>query len=637
MKYANKLVSLLVLFALVISAMPVYAQEAGDATAEIPFVDFSGTFASNYNSTITVYDSESASGAGIPDGFSGYVVKSAPSADGGYAGMELDFSSWNISVDDIKSITFRVILPAGHKEMRLLASAAPTTWVMRVVPSVFGTWCDITLDENGTNFQSGMSLSALSGSDGKLGRMCLIGRMGSSTDKGFYLDSVNIVYKEGVTDDMTAPVISYSGSTALSFKEGDTFVVEGVSAFDAYDNAEAAISYEFSDGALNSAGKLQAGTHTCTVKATDRSGNVATLEFTLTVAPDNSLVRIEEVPHIPHDMTIANSLAYAGTVSELGEAEAIAKGLPAGFVGSVYQIGHGTDAGYAGVCIDLSSYEIPIGIVESISFNVYMPSSSYSELRMRCGNTTDWVMRCSSAPGNAWNTVILNNEGFNFYGSSKMSLLANSDGYLGSFALIGRVSGSSAPYYVDSITIKLKEDDKVAPVLTYSGETDVLTSAGKAFVPSISAYDEFEDREIALVYTWSEGAVDANGDMLEGVHTCRISATDYYGNTSFIDLNVTVGPPDVTAPVIQFTTDEIRVSVGTYYRMVITAVDDYDAVTVTEEWSEGAIDFGGRLAEGTHTLTLTCTDLSGNVSVHVVTVYVINGDSTVGTLILCGK
>ena len=125
--------------------------------------------------------------------------------------------------------------------------------------------------------------------------------------------------------------------------------------------------------------------------------------------------------------------------------------------------------------------------------------------------------------------------------------------------------------------------------------------------------------------------------MLEGEHTCRVSATDYYGNTSYLDLNVTVGPPDVEAPEILFFTDEIYVSVGTYYRMLPIAMDNYDDVKVVEEWSEGAIDFGGRLAEGVHTLTLTATDLSGNKTVKVVTVYVIDGDSTVGKLVQCGS
>ena len=45
----------------------------------------------------------------------------------------------------------------------------------------------------------------------------------------------------------------------------------------------------------------------------------------------------------------------------------------------------------------------------------------------------------------------------------------------------------------------------------------------------------------------------------------------------------------------------------------------------------------GRLSEGVHTLTLTSVDLSGNKTVKTVTVYVTDGDTTVGKLIECGK
>ena len=244
MKLNARIISLLVIISLCISILPVYAVEKNDATSEIPYTSYSGTFASNYNSTITVYDSASAAESGIPAGYTGYVIKAAPSADGGYSGVELDFSAQAIAVDSIKSITFRVILPEGHKEMRLLAESAPTSWIMRVVPSVFGNWCDITLDEGGTNFQSGKSLASLANAGGNLGRMCLIGRMGSSSDKGFYLDSVRITYKEGMSDDMTPPVITYNGPTSLNFKEGDVFGVDGLSAYDEYDATNAAISYD---------------------------------------------------------------------------------------------------------------------------------------------------------------------------------------------------------------------------------------------------------------------------------------------------------------------------------------------------------------------------------------------------------
>lgn len=634
MKRFFRLISILIVLSLLTSALPVYATGTVDATSEIPYTEASGIFNNAYTSIVTAYDQASASAAGIPAGYSGYVLRVQPKSDGGYAGVELDFSSQKIPVDNIQSITFRVFLPTGHQEMRLLGEKAPSTWVMRNVCTM-GAWCDITLDVDGTNFQSGQSLASLTNSGGNLGRMCLIGRMGSSSDKSFYLDNVKITYKAGVSEDMTPPVITYNGPTEINALEGDKLTLDGLSAYDEYDKMNAAITYEWSAGALDGASGLKPGVHTCTVKATDRSGNVATLDIVVTVNADPSLIRIEKIPHIPHDTAIADEV-YDGTATELSSTEAEAKGVPAGYVGSVYEISETPHDSYVGVCLDFSGYEIPISLVESINFKVLVPTS-YSELRMRNGNTTDWVMRCSTASTGSWCDVTLTADGLNFFGSAKMQTLANADGNLGSLCLIGRVNGNYAPYYIDGIVIKLKTDDKVAPVINYSGKTDILTSSGKVFSPDITAYDEMEGREIPLAYEWSAGALDTNGNMLEGEHTCRVSATDYFGNTSYLDLNVTVGPPDVEAPTITFLASEIYVPVGTFYRMVLVAEDNYDDVKVVEEWSEGAIDRGGRLAEGVHTLTLTATDLSGNSTVKVVTVHVISGDTTVGQLIVQGQ
>ena len=634
MKRFIRLISILIVLSLLTSALPVYATGTVDATSEIPYTEASGTFNKAYASTVTAYDQAGATAAGIPAGYSGYVLRVQPKSDGGYAGVELDFSSQKIPVDNIQSITFRVFLPTGHQEMRLLGEKAPSTWVMRNVCTM-GAWCDITLDVDGTNFQSGQSLASLANSGGNLGRMCLIGRMGSGSDKSFYLDNVKITYKAGVSEDITPPVITYNGPTEINALEGDKLTLDGLSAYDEYDKMDAAITYEWSAGALDGASGLKPGVHTCTVKATDRTGNVATLDIVVTVNADPSLIRIEKIPHVPHDTAIADEV-YDGTATELSSTEAEAKGVPAGYVGSVYEISETPHDSYVGVCLDFSGYEIPISLVESISFNVLVPTG-YSELRMRNGNTDDWVMRCSFAPTGSWCDVTLTADGLNFFGSSKMQTLANADGNLGSLCLIGRVSGSYAPYYIDGIVIKLKTDDKVAPVINYSGKTDILTSSGKVFSPDITAFDEMEGREIPLAYEWSAGALDTNGNMLEGEHTCRVSATDYFGNTSYLDLNVTVGPPDVEAPTITFLASEIYVPVGTFYRMVLVAEDNYDDVKVVEEWSEGAIDRGGRLAEGVHTLTLTATDLSGNSTVKVVTVHVISGDTTVGQLIVQGQ
>lgn len=632
----HTILSLTLVAALMLGSINVHAVDSRSAKEEIPYTSHNTSVADQvYDSVITEYYGQDGGDAGVPKGFSGYVLKLTPSTDPGHAGVCVDYSDQNIPIDSVEKISFRVYIPSGgSSEFRIMNKAKASSWIVRATPSAFSSWIDVSLD-NTSGFMSGYSLDSLANSDGNLGSFCIIFRLKNPSENAAYIDSVTIKYKEGASDDMTPPVITYNGSNELVASEGEKLSIDGISAFDEYDNSSATLSYEWSAGAVNSLGELQAGTHTCKVIATDRSGNKSSIEIRVIVKENTSVIRLESVPFISHDTSIADT-TYDGKFKELTAQEAESMGIASGYNGSVYEISYNSGKSYIGVCLDFSEYEIPIGIIESISFKVLMPTS-YSELRMRNGNTTDWIMRNASAPKGEWNTVSISNTGSGFYGASSMNTLANSDGNLGSFCLIGRNSGTYAPYYIDSVIIKLKDDDKCAPVLNYNGEADILTSSGKPFEPGITAYDEFEARYVDVEYAWSQGALDTHGNMLEGEHTCVVSATDYYGNKSTLTLNVKVGSPDIEAPVILFEASEIYVPVGTISRIVISCVDNYDMVDVISEWSEGAIDFGGRLYEGTHTLTLTATDLSGNKSVHVVTVYVTDGDSTVGQLVKCGK
>lgn len=630
MKIRTKFLALLAMLSLFTFVIPVHAVETVDATSEFPYTEASGIFNSAYTSTVTAYDEAGAKDAGFTDGYSGYVLRVQPKVDGGYAGVELDFSSQNIPVKDIQSITFRILLPAGHTEMRLLGTPAPTSWVMQLSPSVYSDWCDITLDADGTNFVSGKSFESLKNSDGNLGRMCLIGRMKAGTDKSFYLDSVRIQYKAGVSNDKIPPVITYNGATHFEAYEGEKFTLTGVSAFDEYDNENAAISYEWSSGALNSLGNLQLGTHTCTVRATDRSGNSSTVSVTVNVKVNQSLIHLDSVPYTSY---IEGVSIYDGIVKNLSPDEAAASGVPSGYIGNVLEVSSNNPR--FGMTFDPTSLEIPYGLIEYITFRVYMNVST-NALRINNKGATEWTVLSNLTAG-TWSEYTIKADGTGFSNSKRMKDLADKNGNLGIFGIATKYEAKEYVFYIDSIVIKLKDDDGAAPKINYAGKTDILTSSGKPFAPAISAYDELEERNIALVYDWSAGALDEGGNMLEGEHTCRVSATDYYGNTSYLDLNVTVGPPDVEAPEIHFFASEIFVPVGTFYCMTPYATDNYDDVEVVEVWSVGALDPAGRLNEGVHTLTLTATDLSGNKTEKVVTVYVVSTDSTVGTLIDLGK
>ena len=627
----RKIVSFVLLVSILACALPVYAVETEPYFSELPVIP-AGTVASGYNGLVSVYSEDEAAANGVPAGYSGYVVKVAynnDSANKAYPTCDFDFSSQNISIDAVESITFRVYMHSGDRAIRLKSASSNISWIMNVTPT-FGEWTEITLHSDGTNFYEG-SMNDLADENGKLGKIAVVGRLDSGKEKCFYIDDITIKYKAGVSDDTTPPVISYNGPTTVSAYAGEKFSLDGISAYDNEDKASAKISYEWSDGALDTEGRLASGTHVCTVKATDRTGNSSAITITVNVKVDTSMIILDSVPYTNY---ISGVSIYDAQVRDLDFNAATAEGVPTGFKGNVLEV-KGTSARF-GMTFDPTEYGIPIGLIERVTFRFYFREST-NAIRFSNHGATDWTV-LAAANANAWMEYSIQNDGKGFSNGHTFANLADANGKLGVFGIGTKYeSEKNYTFYIDSVTIKLKENDNVAPVISYNGKTDILTSSGKVFAPGISAFDEQEGRDIALKYEWSDNALDNDGKMVEGEYTCTVSATDYYGNTSSLTLNVTVGPKDVNAPVIQFTAKEIHVAVGTYDRMVVKCVDDYDDIDVDVKWSNGAVDFGGRLKKGTHTLTMTATDLSGNSTVMVVTVYVTEADEVVGKLIECGK
>ena len=626
MKVLRRILALALALALLVGMTTVYAVEADEnklVLDHVPTTDFvSGV--SPYDGVITSLSSSEAQAAGVPTGYTGNVTKVAIGSNSAYAGITIDPSSLAIPVSEIEAITFRVYL-AGGTSLRVSNKGAGNWAILATVAS--NTWVDYTVKADGTGFASGgMNMSYFADSNGNLG----VFGMGAKNVSSLYIDSITIVLSENsdvTKKDTTPPVISYSGEKYVRIQEGEEFTPGTATAYDEYDSEDASLEYAWSQGAFGSDGKLTAGTHKYTIKATDKSGNSSTLVVTVTVeAFDPNALIIDSLPVVDY---IPGVSPYDGNVTVYSAPEAENAEVPKGYEGNVIKVtGSGS---YTGVTFDFSGYNIPIGVIDSITLRFYFTSGATS-LRVNNAGTTSWIV-LADVGSNAWIEYTLGADGRGFASGKKMLDLADENGNLGIFGM-GTKYGSGI--YVDSIVIRTKEDNREAPVLNYDGETDVLTSAGKPFDLGITAYDEFEARYVEVEYSWSAGALDSDGNMLEGEHTCVVSAKDYYGNSTSISLNVTVGPPDVEAPEILFTASEIYVPVGTFSRMVISCVDNYDKVNVVSEWSDGAIDFGGRLFEGTHTLTLTATDLSGNKSVHVVTVYVTDGDTTVGELVKCG-
>ena len=629
MKAFRRILAFTLALALLFGMTTVYAVE-NDSSENVLVLDHIPT--SDYVSGISPYDgvvsslsSSEAQSSAVPEGYTDTVTRVGAGSNSSYAGITVDPSSLQIPISEIEAITFRVYL-AGGSSLRVSNKGAANWAVLATISS--NTWVDYTVKADGTGFaSSGMNMSYFADSNGNLGMFGI----GSKNVTNIYIDSITILLNEGtdVTNkDMTPPVISYNGEKNVIIYEGEDFTPAAATAYDEYDEADAALEYNWSEGAFGPEGKLTLGAHTYTIKATDKSGNVSTFVVTVSVRKfDPYAVIIDSLPVVDY---IPGVSPYDGDVTEYSESEAQGEGVPTGYRGNVIKVtGSGS---YTGVTFDMSGYCIPMGVIDSITLRFYFTAGATS-LRINNAGTSNWIV-LSDVTSGTWVEYTLGSDGTGFASGKRLADLADENGNLGVFGM-GTKYGSGI--YVDSIVIHTKQDNGEGPVLNYNGESDILTSSGKPFEPGITAYDEFEGRDIPVKYEWSEGALDEEGNMTEGEHICVVSATDYYGNKSTLTLNVTVGPPDVDAPEILFTASEIHVPVGTYNRMVISCVDDYDEVDVVAEWSEGAIDLGSRLLKGVHTLTLTATDLSGNKSVHVVTVYVTDGDVTVGELIECGK
>ena len=313
----------------------------------------------------------------------------------------------------------------------------------------------------------------------------------------------------------------------------------------------------------------------------------------------------------------------------LTAAEAAAAGVPAGYTGNYVLALTGAENQGAGFMLD---NPVPFASVASVTFRVWCPTD-VKEFRLTDCKGLDWIARIVPEKNN-WIEITFSPTSNNYYNTHSFDDLCDFDATFKPVNVCFRFIdyAPETTVYIDSITFETFEPDTVPPVISYSGETDITTSAGKPFVLNASAFDAYEQRSIDLTYNWSEGALDANDLLVEGDHTCNVTATDLSGNTSTLTLNVHVLQADQNAPEICFEPDVIYVPAGTFNLFDVEVIDDYDDVSAVFSWSTGTFDARGRFAVGEHTMTVTATDLSGNEATKVVRVVVSDPFEVVGTL-----
>ena len=327
------------------------------------------------------------------------------------------------------------------------------------------------------------------------------------------------------------------------------------------------------------------------------------------------------------------------------EEEGLAAGLPEGFSGTVLSVGESmySDPSNRGVTLDFSAQKIPTYMVESITFRVYVaddgkPSDGYPEVRIPMPYVSGgWVMRYPfSDKTDQWYDIVLKNGNDSFFENAvdKGFSAVSKDGYLHKFELSVRHNGATAAFYIDSVKVGLIANDGVAPVIAYDGEDVVTISQGQAFPFSVSAKDEL-DGNVDVEYVWGDATqLDEQGNPKIGTHTLTFKASDYFGNVAEKTITLIVEEADVIAPTLSIQATTLRVKIGTIPMISVTATDDKDeTVNVVYVWSDGALDGRGKLTEGTHTLTVSASDLSGNKTESALTFIVTADGNTNGEII----
>ena len=150
-----------------------------------------------------------------------------------------------------------------------------------------------------------------------------------------------------------------------------------------------------------------------------------------------------------------------------------------------------------------------------------------------------------------------------------------------------------------------------------------VSTAGRVLRVNATAHDEYYGMDIEPEYIFSEGAVDKDGLLLEGDHSCTVKFTDPAGNYAELKLTLKVAPKDTVGPELSKLPAKIYANEGTKPLLTVTATDDRDGEVVpTVTWSNGALDNRGRLVAGTHMLTVSATDSTGNKTEKVIPVVV---------------
>lgn len=202
------------------------------------------------------------------------------------------------------------------------------------------------------------------------------------------------------------------------------------------------------------------------------------------------------------------------------------KGVPSGFTSDTVLIASSEKSSFD-MSFDFSSLGYKRKHISGISLRLYMEknaadNASYPELRIPDGKG-GWILRRAiGTQTGQWITVPMT--------SDEIDKLCPS-GILGKFVFGVRANGV-AKMYIDSVNVETLPPDTVAPVID-AAVTRFKTTEGT--YPTLDYITVTDDSgAFDVTYTWSEGALDFNGRLNAGNHTCTITAIDGWDNETTV-------------------------------------------------------------------------------------------------------
>ena len=130
------------------------------------------------------------------------------------------------------------------------------------------------------------------------------------------------------------------------------------------------------------------------------------------------------------------------------------EGLPTGYTGSVMKVT--TTSGVAYVNLDFSAAKISASLVDSIVVRLYSPAYTAAD-EFRTNVAADGSQQRLYGAGaydmSSWCDITLN--------ATSLSDMTDTNGYLASISVGARVKGGAEYYYIDSVTVNMKETKAV--------------------------------------------------------------------------------------------------------------------------------------------------------------------------------